>query len=417
MNAPVQPILSAAPTLRRILFVDDDPQFLKMVQRVMQLWGKDRLQILSAPSAEAALAILQEQPMDMVVLDVCMPGVNGLEFLGILNRQFPGLQKVVLTGHAAESHRSECLENGADLFLEKPRTSDGIETVFASLDELAARKPARDSGAATQRTGFTASAYPPTGVVRVPLQPPAAGIGGGKSPTVPAPIETRPAIPIEVNELLICSEAGEVYHAWQCANTELRVGFLEFLSKKFRLLQDLLPLGVFSRAEFHDGPARFIGEVGQGRGVMLRTSPNGVAVAKDDTEIRRLASALSPERKTKAQRWFETHTHIPGLFAATLQFTDRTALCHSASPQLPNEAIESVGWAMSEAFQVLGLQRFGANRCRWLSEQFVIECAQWSDRTILMLVLPREASEGNTALVEQHIEGFLAEDRSSVFFP
>jgi CheY-like chemotaxis protein len=402
VNASNQPNLSAAPNLRRILFVDDDLHFLNMIQRVIQLWGKDNLQILSAPSVEAALAILQEQPVDLVVLDVCMPGVNGLEFLGILNQQFPGVQKVVLTGHAAESHRTECLANGADLFLEKPRSSDGIEAIFASLDELTRRKPVWNR---------------PEAMIPNPLQAPGAGMPGENLAPGAAPIETRPAIPIEINELLICSEAWEVYHAWQCANTDLRVGFLEFLAKKFRLLSDLLPLGIFDRAEFQDGPGRFIGQISQGHGVVLRTSPNGVAIAKDDTEICSLVSALSPERKRKAQRWFESHTNVPGLLAASLQFTDRTALCQTVSPQLPTEAVESVGWVVSEAFQIVGLQRFGANRCRWRSDQSVLECAQWSDRTILMLVLSRESLEANSALVEQGIEGFLAEDRSGVFFP
>ena len=66
--------------------------------------------------------------------------------LGIINKRYPNVGKVVLTGSATESHRAACLADGAELFLEKPITPDGIKFVFNVLNDLLSW---------TQREGFS----------------------------------------------------------------------------------------------------------------------------------------------------------------------------------------------------------------------------------------------------------------------
>src|ERR1044071_3298706 len=115
-----------------------------MVERVMRLWSHDKWTVLTAASASAAMSILQNQTPNLIVLDVCMPVVDGLQFLSIIHRRYPDIQKVALTGFATESYRTACLAAGAELFLEKPRSPEGLESVFATFDELTKCKP--DSG-------------------------------------------------------------------------------------------------------------------------------------------------------------------------------------------------------------------------------------------------------------------------------
>src|SRR5687767_13565260 len=94
---------------RTILFVDDDAQFLQMIERVMRLWSRDQWSALTAPGASAALAVLQKQQPNLIVIDVCMPVVDGLQFLSIVHRRYPDIQKVVLTGFATDAYRTACL--------------------------------------------------------------------------------------------------------------------------------------------------------------------------------------------------------------------------------------------------------------------------------------------------------------------
>lgn len=121
---------------RRILFVDDDPRFLEMIERVMSVWSKGSWEIHLAQNTGKALSLIQEHPINLVVIDVQMPVVDGLQFLTLINRKYPNLQKVVLTGYANDNYRAACLSNGAELFLEKPANIEGLESVFTTLNEL-----------------------------------------------------------------------------------------------------------------------------------------------------------------------------------------------------------------------------------------------------------------------------------------
>jgi CheY-like chemotaxis protein len=89
-----------------------------------------------ATTADRALAILQETPVDLVVLDIGMPMVDGIQLLGIINRRYPSLKIAVMTGNATESKRADCLSNGAELFIEKPVSPDGIKVIFNMLNDL-----------------------------------------------------------------------------------------------------------------------------------------------------------------------------------------------------------------------------------------------------------------------------------------
>jgi len=125
------------PPKTRVLFVDDDHGFLQMVNDVFGQLGRESWEICQATNANDALKVLGEQPIDLVVLDLVMPGVGGMDLLKLIDRDFPNLQKVLLTGGSADKDRISGLEGGADLFLEKPANLAGLESVFATLSELA----------------------------------------------------------------------------------------------------------------------------------------------------------------------------------------------------------------------------------------------------------------------------------------
>jgi CheY-like chemotaxis protein len=128
-----------------ILFVDDESNFLDTIRALFTAWSKNTWQVECANSADQALEILKIRSFDLVVVDVNMPVLDGEQFLRILTRRYPALKKAAITGHATEERRSACLANGAELFIEKPRSSEGLKSIFLMLDELVTWK---------QQTGF-----------------------------------------------------------------------------------------------------------------------------------------------------------------------------------------------------------------------------------------------------------------------
>jgi CheY-like chemotaxis protein len=133
--------VTTPPTQHKILFVDDEMNFLETIRALFTAWSDDSWQIECAASADQALEILKSRPFDLIVVDVNMPVLDGVQFLRILNRRHPDLKKAALTGLATEERRSACLASGAELFIEKPRTAEGLKSIFVMLDELVTWKP------------------------------------------------------------------------------------------------------------------------------------------------------------------------------------------------------------------------------------------------------------------------------------
>jgi CheY-like chemotaxis protein len=110
------------------------------------LLSNDGWEIHCAPTADRALAILQQTPVDLAVLDIGMPMLDGLQLLGIISRRYPATKLAVMTGRASETKRADSLASGAELFIEKPVSPDGIKVVFNMLNDLVSW---------THREGFT----------------------------------------------------------------------------------------------------------------------------------------------------------------------------------------------------------------------------------------------------------------------
>ena len=146
MNAPTKQY--------QILFVDDDPDFLAMIQDFFATLGEQIWQIHCATSADQALEILKVRKMDLVVSDVNMPMLDGIQFLHILNRSHPDLKKAVITANATEEKRSACLAEGAELFIEKPRSPEGLKSIFVMLEELITWTPKEGFQGVLRRVGL-----------------------------------------------------------------------------------------------------------------------------------------------------------------------------------------------------------------------------------------------------------------------
>jgi CheY-like chemotaxis protein len=125
----------------QFLFVDDDATFLTTLTNLLKQISKAHWAFRTATNAAQALEHLKAQPVDIVVLDIEMPVMDGIEFLRLLRRTNPGQRVVMLSARLDEASRKTTMELGASLFLEKPSTADGFKGLFAALDVLASSAP------------------------------------------------------------------------------------------------------------------------------------------------------------------------------------------------------------------------------------------------------------------------------------
>jgi CheY-like chemotaxis protein len=153
MNASPKSAHPAA--ARRVLFVDDDRTFLETVKELMGVLSEGQWEIFTAESASRAFALLQHQPVDLAVIDINMGVMDGIQMLSMLNRGYPQVQKVVLTGHASEKYRAACLSNGAELYLEKPTSRSGWESLHGVLHEVVRFRPEEGFRGVLRRVGLT----------------------------------------------------------------------------------------------------------------------------------------------------------------------------------------------------------------------------------------------------------------------
>lgn len=116
---------------QRILFVDDEPQVLSGLRRM--LWDmRDRWELHFAGSGPEALALLTELPMDVVVSDARMPGMDGPTFLEEVRRRWPGAARMILSGHSDREYVMRAVKP-AHQFLSKPCSPEELKATINRL--------------------------------------------------------------------------------------------------------------------------------------------------------------------------------------------------------------------------------------------------------------------------------------------
>ncbi len=117
----------------RILLVDDEINMLETLGDVLR---EERYQVASASSGEEALQRLEkEQDFDLVITDLKMPKMNGLELLSHVRERFPRVEVIVLTGHGSVESAVEAMRRGAWDFLLKPFEPEEALQIIGRLDE------------------------------------------------------------------------------------------------------------------------------------------------------------------------------------------------------------------------------------------------------------------------------------------
>jgi len=124
----------------RALIIDDSSVMRKIVERCLRQAGIDLEQVLEAGNGVDALAVLQDGRVDLILCDINMPVMDGLEFVRQLQsvESARGVPVVMITTEGSESHVVQALSAGAKGYIRKPFTPDQVkEHVIPVLEKKA----------------------------------------------------------------------------------------------------------------------------------------------------------------------------------------------------------------------------------------------------------------------------------------
>jgi CheY-like chemotaxis protein len=129
----------------RILLLDDDEQMLDLYQELLkQLPSKPEVHVAS--SGARAIALLDSESFTLLITDLRMPRMDGLQVLAIVRRKFPHLRIVVLTGVLDEEYRSRAYAQGVELFWQKPASSEEVKLFQDCIESLLDRETRNEGG-------------------------------------------------------------------------------------------------------------------------------------------------------------------------------------------------------------------------------------------------------------------------------
>jgi len=116
--------------MKKILVIDDEAIVRTSCERTLIPEGYD---VRLATSGKEGIACMEKEPFSLVLLDLKMPDMDGIEVLGTINRKWPDTKVVMITGYSTVDTAVQALRLGAYNFIEKPFTPD---TLFGAVKEV-----------------------------------------------------------------------------------------------------------------------------------------------------------------------------------------------------------------------------------------------------------------------------------------
>jgi two-component system, NtrC family, response regulator HydG len=103
---------------KKVILVVDNGETIR--ETLMKILERDGYQVLTAEDGQAALEILRESKINLIISDVCMPRLDGNKLLRMAKNIFPEVEVILMTGHGKSEMGLEALKEGAFDFIQKP---------------------------------------------------------------------------------------------------------------------------------------------------------------------------------------------------------------------------------------------------------------------------------------------------------
>jgi len=120
----------------KVLLVDDEKEFIETLSERLKM---RELETRWALDGEEALESLQDDEPDVMLLDLKMPGMDGMEVLRKVKKAFPGVQVVMLTGHGTDKDEEQAKRLGAYAYLQKPVPLERLAKILRKAFESRSR--------------------------------------------------------------------------------------------------------------------------------------------------------------------------------------------------------------------------------------------------------------------------------------
>jgi CheY-like chemotaxis protein len=129
----------------KILLLDDDEQMLELYQELLrQLPSKPEVHVSN--SGARAIALLESEPFTLLITDLRMPKMDGLQVLAIVRRKYPHLRIIVLTGVLDEEYRSRAYALGVDMFWQKAGSAEEFQLLRDCVESFLDRVVHSETG-------------------------------------------------------------------------------------------------------------------------------------------------------------------------------------------------------------------------------------------------------------------------------
>jgi two-component system response regulator AtoC len=153
--------MPASDLLNQVLVVDDEPAMRAGIARVLQAEG---YQVLTAAGGAEALQMMADRPVHLAILDLKMPGMNGVELLQTIGRRHPETRVIMVTGYPDVEAAVSCIKLGALDYLVKPLSTGDFEILLEKtrtiLDQGSQHSPRAPAPPEDRRLDFIVGQSP-----------------------------------------------------------------------------------------------------------------------------------------------------------------------------------------------------------------------------------------------------------------
>ena len=118
--------------MNRLLLIDDEPDILRVLSRSLRA---DGYEVLTAESGEEALAVFQKERPAIILTDIKMPGMDGIEVLKAIKKKDENAEVIIITGHGDIDNAIEALKYGASDFINKPIRDEALSLALKRAEE------------------------------------------------------------------------------------------------------------------------------------------------------------------------------------------------------------------------------------------------------------------------------------------